>query len=181
MHRFAVTFLLTLAAGLTLTGCSGGSDAGTNDSDSGPATNETSADDDKARMQAIPYAGGSDVGDGEEDGIDEAVTTDFSRVSPGYTLYSLHMKASARLIDERGKVVREWSDPDARHWDNIELLHNGDLITTGADKAPVQGIKDEARYAMRQTWDGKVVWKKYLFCHHDIAKAPGDEFITLTF
>ncbi len=177
--RLLIGFLLTGA--LLLGGCDGKTPAGTEvEADGQSEDGGSDADRERARMQEIPYAGGSETDEGEEDGIDQAVT-DYDRMQPGYTLYSMHMKAAARLIDERGKVVREWSDPGGRHWDNIELLPNGDLITTGADPADVSGIRDEARYAMRLTWDGQVVWKKYLLCHHDIAAAPNDELITLTF
>lgn len=136
---------------------------------------------DRDVMEAIPYAGGSEIEGDADSGVDPAV--DHSRMQPGYTLFSVHMRAMAKLIDEDGRVVKVWTDPGGRHWDNIELLPNGDLITTGADPSPpgVQGIADEKRYAMRLSWDGKVVWKKYMLCHHDIAAAPNNELITLTF
>jgi outer membrane protein assembly factor BamB len=152
--------------------------------DSKPPASAAPAQDtatDRDKMEAIGYAGGSEIDDDDDSGVDQAL--DRTSMQPGYTLFSLHMKAMAKLIDEDGRVVRVWSDPGGRHWDNVELLPNGDLITTGADPTPpgVQGIADEKRYALRLSWDGQVVWKKYMPSHHDIAAAPNDELITLSF
>lgn len=177
--RFAPCFAF-VSCFMLLAGCDRGGEAQHPASQPASATATQKDEDDIQAARALPYAGGTEIGEDEDEGLDQAVF-DPERMQPGYTLFSVHMRAMAKLIDEHGKVVKVWEDPGGRHWDNIELLPNGDLITTGADRAPVQGIKDEARYALRLNWDGKVVWKKYMHCHHDIAAAPNGELITLTF
>ena len=177
------TLLILLAPQLGGCGRGEGAAADSSGSASTGAASSVAADSDEGqseiqRQRALPYSGGREVDEDDEGGVD---WSDAARMQPGYTLFSVHLSAKARLIDERGNVVHTWEDPDGRHWDNIELLPNGDLITTGADPAPVQGIKDEARYALRLSWDGEVVWKKYLFAHHDITQTPRGDLLTLTF
>ncbi|RMF73125.1 MAG: hypothetical protein D6744_16025 [Planctomycetota bacterium] len=184
MRRIALSVfsgILTLPLLIGVGGCERGGEAAEAEAPKSSAASTDGFDEAQRevdRQRALPYSGGREIDDDEEGGVDWIKA---DRMQPGYTLFSVHMRAMARLIDERGNVIHTWRDPDGRHWDNIELLPNGDLITTGADPAPVQGIKDEARYAMRLTWDGKVVWKKYLFAHHDITQTPNGDLLTLTF
>lgn len=135
-----------------------------------------SAEDVINALQDLGYAGGV-----EADGESGVVVRDAERMQPGYTLVSIHRLSMAKLIDEEGATVHEWRLEGSRHWDNVELLDNGDILTTGADPYPTKGIRDEKRYALRMSWNGDVIWKRYLTAHHDITPTPGGGFLTLTF
>jgi hypothetical protein len=128
---------------------------------------------------ALPYAGWVDD-DEEGDGL---VYRDKTRSYPGYTLFTVRLLAKAVLINHVGDVVHEWHDPGARQWGHVELLPDGDVLVIGADGSdePVPWIPDEARYAMRLDWTGRVIWKKHLPVHHDITTTPDGNLMALAY
>jgi hypothetical protein len=124
-------------------------------------------------LRALPYAGGSEIGD-EPDGVDWD-DTDLERMYPGYTLMSIHPLSRAILVDERGRVVHEWSDPKANYWAHVELTRNGDLIGTGMLSVP----GGQERYIFRLGWDGSVRWKRQIRAHHDMIETPSGDLVTI--
>ena len=135
-----------------------------------------SANDVLGDLQDLGYVGG--VG---AEGGRGAVFRDEQRMQPGYTLVSIFRLSMAKLIDEDGTVVHTWRIDGSRNWDNVELLPNGDILTTGADPYPTNGIRDEERYLLRMSWRGEVIWKHMMFAHHDVALGPDGQLLTLTF
>jgi len=153
------------------------------DSDKTPAASQTDAGSkatDVDVLRDLPYAGSVEDDSGED--ADGVVLLDSERSYPGYNLFSSHTLARADLVDEHGRSIKSWSQPDVRHWAHVELLANGDLLMTGADRvAGTHAIVDSARFLMRMNWDGEVVWKKMINAHHDGEQTPDGKILTLTF
>jgi Arylsulfotransferase (ASST) len=173
--RAARRFALALAL-LAVSGCdrSASPTATSKPASSGPSTPP-----DVDALRSLPYAGSV-----EDDDAGEAGTflRDAAASSPGFNLYSIHTGSAAELSDAAGKVLRSWRIAPSRHWDNVDLLPSGDILVVGADPDPaVPGIVDEKRYLLRMNWAGEVVWKKYLFAHHDAEQLPDGRILTLTF
>lgn len=172
------TFVLLLLAG----GC-GGSDDGAEPADAAATTPATpppqSAELD--RLRALPYAGYS--GQSAAEAPDGVVRYDPQRCWPGYTLYVVHPRCLAELIDEQGRVVRRWSAQPGQFWAHGELLPNGDFLVPGSDVAarPPPAVEPEKLYLLRFNWDGKLLWKRYLTAHHDVELTPRGQLLTLTF
>ena len=57
------------------------------------------------------------------------------------------------------------------------LLPEGDLLVLGWD---TESEDPDARYLMRLSWQGEVIWKRDLPAHHDVGPAPGGRLVTLT-
>jgi hypothetical protein len=68
-----------------------------------------------------------------------------------------------------------------------KLLPNGDLLVVGADPhvwtdgGSPDRIADESRYVLRLDWNGRVLWKRRLTAHHDIAPTPDGKLLAVTF
>jgi hypothetical protein len=132
------------------------------------------------RLRSLPYAGFSSRADSQPDGV---VEHDPDRAYAGYTLYSVHEKCRADLIDMEGAVVRSWSLEASSSWSNVELLPDGDLLVVGWDASEEgePGIADEKRYLVRFAWDGTLRWKRSMPAHHDVELTPRGQLLTLTF
>jgi hypothetical protein len=136
------------------------------------------------RLRSLPYVEGTPAAQGEPEGV---VLRDAQRSCPGYNFYEMQMLSSAELLDEDGHVVKSWNYSPSDRWEHAELLPNGDVVVIGVDPhvwtdgGPPGRIADEARYLMRLTWDGKVLWKKQIQAHHDIELTPRGELLALTF
>ena len=116
----------------------------------------------------------------EEDGV---VIYDAAKSQPGATLMLFYELCQADLVDAQGNLLHRWSAQGDHYWENGELLSNGDFLVVGGertDTGPLQ-IRDEARYLLRLSWNGDVVWKKRLRAHHDVEVTPRDQILTLTF
>lgn len=132
------------------------------------------------RLRALPYAGGVEDDPESADGV---VDIDPERSYPGYNLYVLFRLCTAELIDPSGTVVQRWKYEPGRHWDNCELLPDGDLVVTGADptRPGLTGIEDDKRFLMRIAPDNRVVWKRPMTAHHDVEVTPQGGLLTLSF
>lgn len=127
-------------------------------------------------LEALGYAGSTD-----REGEEGVTLRDAARMQPGYTLYSVQELGLARLVDEEGRVVRTWRDPDPGvRWYNVELTGEGELLTTGTRLDERGRLLDDERYALRLSWDGDVVWKRALPCHHALTRNPAGGFVTLS-
>ena len=135
-------------------------------------------------LRALPYAGSTTVNADEVDGV---IFRDEQRSCAGYSLYGVQMLSMAELIDEQGKVINSWSHSPSQRWEGSELLPNGDLLVVGAEhsQSPAgrahQVITDDARYVLRLSWDGRLLWKRKLRAHHDIEVTPHGKLLVLTF
>ena len=107
---------------------------------------------------------------------------DRERSQPGYNLYSVRPLCVAKLIDADGETMRTWRDPVGRHWSNCELLANGDLLVVGTSREdpPEESKTNGNRYLARYSWDGRLVWRKWLAAHHDVELTPSNELAVLT-
>ena len=136
------------------------------------------------RLRALPYASSVERGLQRETGV---IEHDRDRSCPGYSLYCIQFLSRADLIDENGRVVRSWEHHPSKTWENVELMPNGDLLVVGVengywpDGRPLDGFADNARYALRMDWDGNVLWKRRIQCHHDITVAPDRQIMALGF
>ena len=140
---------------------------------------KAAADERVQDILALPYAGWTDQSDDQDDGL---VVFDAGRSQPGYTLMSLYMLSEAILVDHQGDIVHRWRDPgDAHHWDHVELLPNGEILLTGATNwdEPVKGVVDSSRFVMRMSWDGEIIWRKFMFAHHELTTTPDGNLLTL--
>ena len=162
-----------MAALLLVCGCDGPSSAS-----SQPATATTTQPaSDVHALRSMPYAGFSPEDDEEGDGV---IHIEPERVSPGYTLVSVHWLRRADLIDEKGKLVHRWEHEPKGRWDNTDLQSNGDILVTGADTAR-SDLTDIRYYLLRLNWKGQALWKQYINAHHDVERTPAGKLLTLTF
>ncbi len=138
------------------------------------------AAEERARLQALPYAGSIEI---DEDAPDGVVHAEPALASRGHSLFVVFQKCLAELLGSDGQVVHRWSAPGDRNWDNAELLPDGDLVVPGAapSDSGVRGIEDEKRYLMRVAPDNSVVWRVQLNAHHDVERAPDGRLLTLAF
>ena len=132
------------------------------------------------RLRSLPYVGFT----GEEAEPDKTgvVHYDEQRSAPGYNLYSCRPLCRADLIDMTGRVVRSWHQP-GRYWERCELLPDGDVLLVGAGESSAVAFKDltdDTRFALRLSWDNRVVWKRQIPVHHDVEVTPGGELLVLT-
>ena len=172
----------------TLLACLPGCDRGQSGEPSEASAPPTPADQprdpgpDISHLRALPYAGG--VAEEEDDASADGVTiNEGDQPSPGYTLYTIQPLSRADLIDNNGQVVHSWNYSPSDRWERAELLPNGDLLVVGVDEnefARGQGIPDDARYVLRYTWSGELLWKKQLKAHHDIEFTPAGDLLVLT-
>ena len=136
-------------------------------------------------LLALPYAGYVADDEGDDEGDDEdrdgVVLYDSEKSYPGYTLYTVHKRCTAELIDAEGRVVHSWSRPGHYSWGNTELLPNGDLVLTGKVRGDEAADGLLQRYLVRLNWDGEVVWERSIPAHHDVELTPRDQLLTLTF
>jgi arylsulfatase A len=101
-------------------------------------------------------------------------------VSPGWNLLSVHKKAAALLLDERGEVVRRWQS-DGLRWGACQLLANGDLLV------PEMGAGGRL-FLRRLDWQGNTLWttaggrdgKDDFLSHHDVEVRPDGLISTLS-
>lgn len=171
MSRRARLALLLLA--IATTGCAreDGRTEGTGASAEAVESEQEALD----RLRSLPYLGG--VPEDGTSGPDGVLLRDRERSQPGYNLYSVHILSRADLMDADGNVVRSWSHSPSRRWSNCELLPNGDLLVVGAGERS-EGHSN--RYLMRLSWEGDVIWKRWMPAHHDVELTPRDQLLVLT-
>lgn len=139
------------------------------------ATSQDAADVD--HLRALPYAGFSSRT--AQEGRVGVVIFDRSRSGPGFNLYSNRSLCNARLIDPRGRVVRAWGDAKSRHWSNVELLENGDLLVLGSQAGRLP-LSPPEHYIMRLAWDGSERWRQVIGAHHDAERLSDGRIAVLT-
>ena len=139
---------------------------------------------DTDRLRALPYVGGTSAG---PDHSPSVLLHDEERVCPGYRLYTVPMLARAELIDEQGRVLRQWQGQAHDRWQRAVLLPDGDLLVIGAEgqgwisgRKEAEHIPDSTRYILRLDSDGRQVWKRRLTAHHDIDLWPDGKLLVLT-
>jgi hypothetical protein len=110
---------------------------------------------------------------------------DPERSSAGYTLYNDLPSSAAFLLDPAGGVVARWSDPGrSRRWLRAVLAANGDLLVVGAAEPEERGGGKpvdlrKLRYLLRLRFDGEIVWRRWLSCHHDVDEAADGSLLTI--
>ena len=141
---------------------------------------------DISALMALPYAGY--VEEDEEVAAREGlVSIDRERSYPGYTLYSVYSLGMAILVDHAGNVVHHWRAPMPSRWAHVELLENGDILTTGIQVKEEDGEDDseaaperDRRYALRMSWTGEVAWLVPNSAHHEMTLDPDGRIVTFT-
>jgi len=132
------------------------------------------------RLLSLPYLGFSEEKAKED--VDGVIMHDEERSYPGYNLYSVRNFCTAKLIDNLGNIVRSWKYQPCGHWSNCKILPNGDLLVVGTDHmdSSEDFPKPEFRYILRYSWDGKLIWKRSIWTHHDIELTPHFQILVLT-
>lgn len=142
---------------------------------------EAPSPEDLAHLRALGYTGVADP-------LDEEQTAgvqlhDRERAAQGLNLFTNAHTCSTQLMDMEGNILHEWSHTPCHRWGNAILLPNGDLIALGRTphgKDSHEQYRD-ARYLMRQSWDGEILWKKRMTAHHDMDVTPDGRTIALTY
>lgn len=116
---------------------------------------------------------------------------DPQRALEGYTLITVPRQTKAQLIDMEGKVVHEWSVPNAKafpdsfrgsnckggaDWSRIRLLPDGDLLVIYDCNTDTPSGYGFARIDK----DSNVVWTADITSHHDFDVAPDGSIYVLT-
>ena len=88
----------------------------------------------------------------------------------GVNLYSSRHRAEAYLIDNKGRVLHKWRAKNRYpSWMHAELQPNGDILV-------ISKLSHVARY----NWKSKLLWKRELAAHHDLAVGPDDKLFVIT-
>lgn len=136
-------------------------------------------------LRSLPYLDYSAEKADDEQGV---VILDRERSYPGFNLVTYRRLCRAELVDDEGRLVHSWEQTECRHWSNVELLPNGDLVVPGME--PIEGDSSEdaedsreslgARYLARLDFQGNVIWKTRAPVHHDVNLTPRNQLVTLT-
>ena len=94
---------------------------------------------------------------------------DPGRTWPGLNLFNSRLEREAFLLDMEGRIVHRWAAAGLDgSWQHIELGPAGDLFVIAEDG-----------YLARLDWDSRVLWKRELRAHHDLAIGPAREIYVL--
>ena len=129
-----------------------------------PAADPTAA---AAAFESLPYLSHVDHKADKKDGV---LVYDPAAASPGLNLYNSYYKAGAYLLDMAGDVIHTWlpqGSPD--HWQFVAVCANGDLL-----------VCIEHAELMRLDWASRILWRKPMRIHHEIAVADNQDIYTLT-
>ena len=130
------------------------------------------------QLRALGYVSFSDElvtpGESVVTGTKQALATQ------GFFLFTNRKPPSAQLIDQTGRVVHSWSHPQDRHWSNVEMLPNGDLLvpTMGSEGG---GAGPDRRSLLRLAWDGREIWRSDIEAHHDMEVMATGDIAVLTY
>ncbi len=120
------------------------------------------------KLQSLPYLSFAQKKLSSE--LSDVVIYDPDIAYNGYNLYCSRTSSDAFLIDMRGQVVNQWSNPHVLKgiWDYAILLENGDLV-----------VLNKFNELIRLDWDSQLIWQKKIAVHHDIAVAPDSTFYVI--
>jgi hypothetical protein len=121
------------------------------------------------QLRAIGYVDfATDLAQSEAHGV---VASDPSRISPGYNLYVERTERRAHLVDNTGEILHTWQHPGdvTGQWEHAVMFPNGDLVAI---------LK--FREVLRLDWDSKLIWRRQLDVHHEIATAPDGSLYVLS-
>ncbi len=114
----------------------------------------------------------------EAEGV--GVLLDEEGSASGLTLVTDALNCRTSIYGSEGESLREWSFAPCYRWGNSVLLPNGDLLLVG--RTPHEDTPEAAhaaRYVMRMSWAGEVLWRKTMPAHHDIELTPDGRIATL--
>jgi hypothetical protein len=126
------------------------------------------------QLRALGYV---NFADEKVDPREETVTgTEAALSTRRYFLFNNRRPASAHLIDQTGRLVNSWSRPGDRHWSNVELLPNGDLLVPGT-RTRADGTLQQS--LSRYSWDSRELWSRAIGSHHDVEVTPRGDIAVL--
>src|SRR5262245_49200117 len=106
------------------------------------------------------------------------------QAAPGYTLFSSMWSKITYLIDNQGRIVKQW-ESDATPGHSVYLLENGHLLRPGVVVDQEFGFTPGAGGKVQEfTWDGELIWEYTLATakqlqHHDICRLPNGNVVLI--
>lgn len=106
---------------------------------------------------------------------------------PGYNLYFPHGQRSVFLIDNCGRIVKQWDDGIYSPGNSAYIMENGDLMKTGSTgPSGNQWIfaGGAGQVVQLKTWDDQLLWEYEVNdslqrMHHDIAPMPNGNVLII--
>ncbi len=91
---------------------------------------------------------------------------------PGVNFFSIHKLCQARLIDENGHLLHEWSRL-GKVWGHADLQQDGSIL--------VPTVEDEGSFLVKIDWRNRLQWKRKINAHHDVEVLADGTIATLSF
>jgi hypothetical protein len=109
---------------------------------------------------------------------------DTSSVFKGYTLFGPKHDTNTFLINNEGRIIRQWSGSLYEPGQSIYLLENGHILRTCMTKGKLSTGGGEGGRIEEYDWDNKLVWSMDISTdtymqHHDIRPLPNGNIIML--
>lgn len=137
----------------------------------------------RERLLSLPYEGYVEEAETEAVEGDGVVKRDAARSQLGYNLYTVLHQSIARLVDEEGRVVREWSTNPSRAWNHVRLTPEGDLLVCGANRfrSSPMAMNEAENYLARLSFDGELAWRVNINVHHDVLSLKTGRVMSMSF
>jgi hypothetical protein len=120
-------------------------------------------------LRSVPYISFSeDLVNESDTGV---VIYDSEKAYHGYNLYCTRWTGEAFLLDMNGRTVHRWKYlpiGGRGSYHHVDLLKNGDLL-----------VVKEYQSLLRLDWHSKLIWKRELVVHHDVAQASDGSLYTI--
>ncbi|MDD8025424.1 MAG: arylsulfotransferase family protein [Acidobacteriota bacterium] len=119
-----------------------------------------------ASLESLPYLAHVDHAAEKTDGV---LAFDPETAWPGLNLYNSYYKPGAYLLDMAGRTLHTWRPPESgSRWQYVAVCGDGDLLVLVEDSC-----------LMRLNWDSRVLWRRDMRAHHEIAVAENGDIYTL--
>ncbi len=108
------------------------------------------------------------------------ITHDVSKTSPGYNLFYPYNQTNVYLLDNCGRIVKQWNDTTYTPGNSAYLMPNGDLWRTGrhgTSPNPMFAAGGASDVVQLKSWNDSLIWHfqysdSVKRMHHDVAPLP---------
>ncbi len=109
---------------------------------------------------------------------------DTTKVFKGYTLFAPKHDTTTFLINNDGRIVRQWSGSRYEPGQSVYLLENGHLLRSAMTKGALSTGGGEGGGIEEYDWNNTLVWSMDISTatymqHHDIRRLPNGNIIML--